>query len=132
MMHSHAKTRHASLCSVSLTNAPIHNVFMAGCLKEAAMATAWRGHERGYWEGCKIQNLNEYDNREQSRCHTRLYRPHNNICRFHTITRSAGKHLRLHLSNSSQWWVTSGCIITVSAADWGRLIGVCKAWCKQS
>lgn len=58
------------------------------------MTTAWHGHERGYGDGCKIQNLNDYDNREQSHCHQRLYNPHNNILRFHIITKNAGKPLK--------------------------------------
>lgn len=108
MMHSQTKTRQASPCAASLTNAPIHNVFIAVCLKETTMTTAWHGHERGYGEGCKIQNLNDYDNREQSRCHQRLSHPHNNICRFHIITKNTEKHLK---------WVSQQSTITVSGGS---------------
>lgn len=94
MMHSQTKTRQASPRAASLTNAPIHNVFIALCLKEATMTTARHGHEGGYGEGCKIQTLNDYDNHEQSQCHQRLHNPHNNIGRFHIITKNTEKHLK--------------------------------------
>lgn len=58
------------------------------------MTTTWHWHERGYGEGCKIQNLNGHDNQEQSHCHQRLYHPHNNIRRFPIITENAGKQLK--------------------------------------
>lgn len=58
------------------------------------MTTTWHGHERGYVEGCKIQNLNGHAYHEQSNCHQRLYHPRNNICRFHVITKNTGKHLK--------------------------------------
>lgn len=94
MMHSQTKTRQASPRAASLTNAPIHNVFIALCLKEATMTTARHGHEGGYGEGCKIQTLNDYDNHEQSQYHQRLHNPHNNIGRFHIITKNTEKHLK--------------------------------------